>query len=271
MSPEQIRAPAAVDARTDVWALGAILYELVTGQTAFVGPSVPAVLEMVTCDDPCPMSALRRDVPRELEAIVMRCLERDRERRWPSVGALAVALAPFGSLGIVSQLASVQRELGSRTSLRAASSPSVEPMVANVREDDTAPDVGELIARESIAHGWRELRARRRRANAAVLVLASLTAVAGTVAVVLHTAARGPGARDGRAARVAAAAPPAAVVALPPAAVASAPAAVPRAVENMHSAPKSLSFAPIVQAAPPVASAPRTTRADDGGGARPRE
>ena len=82
MSPEQVRAAADVDARTDIWGLGAILYELITGQMAFVGDDVKSILDHVLKDDPCPMQSLRRDVPSELEAIVMRCLERDRDRRW---------------------------------------------------------------------------------------------------------------------------------------------------------------------------------------------
>jgi serine/threonine-protein kinase len=164
MSPEQVRAEPNVDARADIWALGAILYELLTGQLAFVGESVNQILDMVMSEDPCPIGALRRDVPPELEAIIRRCLDRDLSQRFPSAATLAGALAPFGSVGIVAQLTSVQRELGS-LSLRAATGPaqSVEPMVANVQHGPiTQPDPEELLAREITVHGWSRQRARKR-------------------------------------------------------------------------------------------------------------
>jgi eukaryotic-like serine/threonine-protein kinase len=193
MSPEQVRAAADVDARADIWGLGAILYELVTGQMAFVGDDVRSVLEHVLEDAPCPMSALRRDVPPELEAIVMRCLERDRSRRWPSAAALARALAPYGSAGVASQLASVQREIGSLSSLssipsvRPSAHNSLEPMVANVRSSvPTMPDLAEMRARESIVDEWTRLRARRRSARIAVLALAAATSFAAAAALLVR-------------------------------------------------------------------------------------
>jgi eukaryotic-like serine/threonine-protein kinase len=188
MSPEQARG-IDVDARTDIWGLGAILYELVTGQMAFVGKDVKAILDHVLQEDPCPMPALRRDVPTELEAIVMRCLDRDRSARWPSAARFAAALAPFGSIGIFAQLASVQRELGSMTSIRMSSTHSVQPMVATVRPSlITLPDPAETHARESIVDEWTQLRARKRTARMAVLGLAALTFVVAAAAVLLRMA-----------------------------------------------------------------------------------
>ncbi len=187
MSPEQVRATVDVDARTDIWGLGAILYELVTGQMAFVGKDVPAILDHVLKDDPCPMPHLRRDLPGELESIVMRCLDRDRDRRWASAARFARALAPFGSVGIFTQLASVQRELGSMASIRTSSAHSVQPMVANVRPSViTLPDPAESRAREEIVEDWTKLRARRRMARGAMLGMAVLTCLAFASAVVLR-------------------------------------------------------------------------------------
>ncbi len=178
MSPEQVRDPSRVDGRSDVWALGAILYELVSGQMAFVGTSVQAVLDMVLAEDPCPMTALRRDVPRELEAIVMRALARDRDKRWPTVATFARAIAPFGS--------------GGSLLLRAASGvPSAPPVamslpeiVVGARDATTQPDPEEVRARESIVQDWSAERARRRRAQSAVLVVASAAFLFGTIAIV---------------------------------------------------------------------------------------
>jgi len=206
MSPEQVRGAADVDARADIWGLGAILYELVTGQMAFVGDDVRAVLDMVLRDDPCPMNALRRDVPSELESIVMRCLDREREHRWPTAARFAQALAPYGSVGMFGQLASVQRELGSLSSIpgvRVSAAPSVEPMVASIGYT-TQPDPEEVRAREEIARDWTKTRARQRTARGALVALSAAAFFAATVAVLLHFASTS----SHRASSAATAAPP---------------------------------------------------------------
>jgi serine/threonine protein kinase len=219
MSPEQVRGADDVDARTDIWGLGAILYELITGQMAFVGDDVKSVLDHVVNDDPCPMQSLRRNAPSELEAIVMRCLDRERDRRWPSAATFARALSTYGSAGIFAQLASVQRELGSLASIlavRTHGSNSVEPMVANVRASmTTAPDLEEeMRAREGIVQDWTKLRARKRTARVALVALTgvalvALTGVALIVAAgaVLARMAGRPAAGSGAAAETAAAVP----------------------------------------------------------------
>jgi eukaryotic-like serine/threonine-protein kinase len=96
-SPEQVRSSALVDARSDVWALGAILYELLAGEPLFQADGPLPLLAMISADAPTPLDMLRRDIPAELEAIVMSCLEKDPEARPRSVVELALALAPFGT------------------------------------------------------------------------------------------------------------------------------------------------------------------------------
>jgi serine/threonine protein kinase len=82
MSPEQARGEA-LDARTDLFSLGVVLYELTCGQRPFRGATDALVFDALLNRQPTPLRELRPDVPRELEALVSRLLERDRERRTP--------------------------------------------------------------------------------------------------------------------------------------------------------------------------------------------
>lgn len=96
MSPEQIRSTRSVDGRADVWALGAILYKLVTGRTPFHAPTMPRVILSILDDKPArPASDRRPSILPELDAIILRCLEKNVNKRWPNVEALIEALRPF--------------------------------------------------------------------------------------------------------------------------------------------------------------------------------
>lgn len=92
MSPEQVRASRDVDLRTDIWAVGVVLYELVAGVSPFAGPTAPAVAVHVTMSTPTPLSTVRAGVSAELEALVMRCLEKLPDARFQSVNELTEAL-----------------------------------------------------------------------------------------------------------------------------------------------------------------------------------
>jgi serine/threonine protein kinase len=97
MSPEQIRDAKHVDHRTDIWALGLILYELLTGEQAFIADTLPAVCAAIAADEPPPIRQVRADVPEGLATIVCRCLQKDPLRRFQSVRDLCDALTPFGT------------------------------------------------------------------------------------------------------------------------------------------------------------------------------
>lgn len=97
MSPEQMQSPRTVDTRTDIWSLGVVLHQLLTGDVPFTGETLPQVCVNVATEPAPPLRTIRPDVPAGLEMIVLRCLEKDRNRRYPTIGALATALARFGS------------------------------------------------------------------------------------------------------------------------------------------------------------------------------
>jgi len=97
MSPEQMTSSRDVDGRSDIWSVGTILFELLTGRTPFLGDTMPQLCGMIL-QEPAPLPrTLRSDLPEGLQAVIMRCLEKRREVRFANVGELAQALAPFGS------------------------------------------------------------------------------------------------------------------------------------------------------------------------------
>ncbi|MES1173371.1 MAG: serine/threonine-protein kinase [Myxococcales bacterium] len=116
MSPEQMRSAKDVDTRTDIWSLGVIMYEMIAGQPPYTGDSIPALCASLLSDTPVSMRSLRADVPPELEEIIMRCLAKDRQYRFGTVGELARALAPFGSASSQLHVDRASRVMGLRDS-----------------------------------------------------------------------------------------------------------------------------------------------------------
>jgi eukaryotic-like serine/threonine-protein kinase len=94
MSPEQMEGQE-VDGQTDIWAVGIIIQELITGKVPFPGKTLLEVARKVTGRKPPPLRALRPDAPEALQAVVSRCLEKDRGKRYRNVAELARDLLPL--------------------------------------------------------------------------------------------------------------------------------------------------------------------------------
>ncbi len=95
MSPEQMHSAKTVDARTDIWSLGAILFQLLAGRPPYVAESIPQLCSALLHDEPPAMSTFRPDVPPELEAAIRGALTKDRNHRFASIADFAHALVPF--------------------------------------------------------------------------------------------------------------------------------------------------------------------------------
>jgi protein kinase-like protein len=101
MAPEQARGED-IDGRADIYSLGVLMYEMLTGRPPFDGDTVRDVLVKLLKQAPSPLSALREDVPAELEEVVMRCLAKRPSDRWRSAGELRRRLEGLAS-GLVHQ------------------------------------------------------------------------------------------------------------------------------------------------------------------------
>ena len=130
MSPEQMESSKAVDARADIWAIGVILYELLTGQVPFQGAAITELVLHIVTAQPMPLQPnLRPDVPPALEQVILRCLEKDRTRRFADIGELALALIPFSPRSALSleRIAGVMKSTGSKQGSVMSTPPQAQP------------------------------------------------------------------------------------------------------------------------------------------------
>jgi eukaryotic-like serine/threonine-protein kinase len=171
MSPEQMSSTRNVDMRTDIWALGVILYEILTGRVPFEAETMPQLCGMILQDPPRPLRDLRPDLPDVLQAVIFRCLEKSRDRRFANVADLAAALAPFGAPSAQRSAERISRVLG------AAGIPST-PNLGVVAT--SPPDT-------STSSNWgRSQLAKKSRAPLLIALLAALLVLGGVLALVLR-------------------------------------------------------------------------------------
>ena len=157
MSPEQVRSAKHVDARTDIWSLGIILYELVTGRTPFEG-STTAAAAAICIDNPPPIAQFRQGVPPDLEHAILVALQKEPSARFANVQLLAQAIAPFGSGAIVApDTAPVAFPVPSQSNPRMPSIPSrpdVLGSAATLHQSDPGSTGPRSAANPHTLPGW---------------------------------------------------------------------------------------------------------------------
>lgn len=141
MSPEQLSSTRDVNAQADIWSIGTILYEFVTGRVPFQADTMPQLCGMILQDPVTSPKVHRADLPAGLEAVILRCLEKDRSQRFQNVAELAMALSPYAPRAAARSAERVARVLsvaGLPSTPIAPSLPSLPPTappISSVTQD----------------------------------------------------------------------------------------------------------------------------------------
>ncbi|MGI9044555.1 MAG: protein kinase domain-containing protein [Gemmatimonadaceae bacterium] len=100
MAPEQAMGERTIDGRADIYALGAVLYEMLVGEAPFTGPSVQAIVARVMTEQPRPVTGQRRSVPEHVNAAVLKALQKVPADRFTSAAQMSAALVAPDSMGL---------------------------------------------------------------------------------------------------------------------------------------------------------------------------
>lgn len=142
MSPEQVSSAKEVDERTDLWAMGLILYELLTKTYPFEGDTAGAILAAILTSPVPSAREIRREIPEELDAVIMRLLRKRRNERYPSAKAVMKALAPFASRRIQALLLEPEELEGAMADTETQGTPSEVLSSARTEALLKAEDIG---------------------------------------------------------------------------------------------------------------------------------
>lgn len=118
MSPEQMTSAKSVDERTDIWALGIILHELLSGKVPYQGETIPEICVQVLQNPPPRLSEVRKDAPKDLERIIDKALAKNRDQRYSSVAEFAADISAYASLASVHSVERISKVLGIAASAR---------------------------------------------------------------------------------------------------------------------------------------------------------
>jgi serine/threonine-protein kinase len=111
MSPEQVHEPALIDPRSDIWSLGAVLFELFAGRAPFDPKDARDFCNRIVGEDTARLSDVRPDLPMGISLAIERCLENDRQHRFQDVAELAACLAPYAECEPVDEAERIRCQL----------------------------------------------------------------------------------------------------------------------------------------------------------------
>jgi serine/threonine-protein kinase len=197
MSPEQLRATRGVDLRTDIWSLGVILYELLAGEAPFIGPTLPDISVKIAVEPPPPLRAKRPDLSVLLEAVILKCLEKDRDNRFRTLGELAMAmleLAPPRARVSIDRVCGVINAVGVPESvLPSGVAPTGVKVITGARSTDGSRKVitGESSAETVSTFGTTAHEGRSRRTVFVVAAIAIAVAAVAAALVVMRSTGSG--------------------------------------------------------------------------------
>ncbi len=177
MAPEQMTSAKHVDMRADIWAVGVILHELLTAQVPFGGDTLPELCAKILTEEPPPLRQLRPDAPQALEQVLLTCLRKNRDERYPNIAALAADLRPFAPARAQHSVDRVSRVLGVTASPEPA--PTAAPAEALTSEHQ------EARALTQGAWGKTQSGSGRRSSFGAALVAIALLVAGGATATLL--------------------------------------------------------------------------------------
>jgi serine/threonine-protein kinase len=192
MAPEQMQLSKSVDARADIWALGVILFELVTGRPPFQSEALTDLAIKVYTEPTPSARALRPSMPAGLDQVIATCLAKDRAARFANVSELAIALKDFGSK---QAKVSVQRVLGT---LRVAGlSRASLPMTGEHAASTSAPPTPPPAAATGASWGGTGSATKSSRLPLVALAVASMIAGLTLTGVLMSRSSRHSGAAAG--------------------------------------------------------------------------
>jgi serine/threonine-protein kinase len=149
MSPEQMMHSKNLDARSDIWAMGVVLYELVTGKVPFEGETFTQIVGRVLNHEPLLPSQVHPDLPEWVDAVVMRCLRKKPEERFQRIDELAAALRSRArvAVGAMTDPALTDTVRAPQRPLSSSDGESVRTALAQSRADETGPSRSRLASR----------------------------------------------------------------------------------------------------------------------------
>jgi serine/threonine-protein kinase len=149
MSPEMMESASKADARSDIWGLGTVLYELLVGDAPYNGETFIEIYRNAVDGPPMAPSAFREDVPAALDEVIFKCLRANPDERHADVADLAAALAPFGHDDAVERAAAIRRVLETARTKPADGTGGVEDLALVVGNESSR--VRRRVSREDSA------------------------------------------------------------------------------------------------------------------------